>query len=191
MNLLGGAARMRALMFRISRLALTATLIGIVTIGFASAEQLTGTAIVSTLRQGGYVILMRHASSPREIPARAFANADNLTPERQLDENGRATARAMGDAIKTLRIPIGDVLSSPTYRAQETIKLAGLPAFKTAPQLGEGASGSNMAGPGSPQSGAWLRAKASEKPRNRDQHDYRHPFPQHRCSLRPRSEKPC
>jgi phosphohistidine phosphatase SixA len=32
----------------------------------------------------------------------------------------------MGEAIKKLGVPIGDVLSSPTYRARETARLASL-----------------------------------------------------------------
>lgn len=56
---------------------------------------------------------MRHASSPREPPDAAHTDAENAADERQLDENGRASARAMGEALRGLHIPIGDVLSSP------------------------------------------------------------------------------
>jgi len=38
-------------------------------------QQLQGEALVKALRQGGYVIVMRHASSPREVPDKAAANA--------------------------------------------------------------------------------------------------------------------
>jgi phosphohistidine phosphatase SixA len=129
----------------------------------AQAEQLSGMALVTALRQGGYVILMRHASSPNIIPSKSAANPDNTKPERQLDENGRNSARLMGAAIKTLGIPVGDVLSSPTYRALETIRLAAFGASMTFEQLGDG--GSSM----SPQAVAtwssWLKMKTAEKPR--------------------------
>src|SRR5450755_3686633 len=42
--------------------------------------------LLSALQKGGLVIVMRHASSPREVPDRASANADNTKPERQLDQ---------------------------------------------------------------------------------------------------------
>src|SRR5688572_2428883 len=75
--------------------------------------------LIATLRQGGYVLVMRHASSPREVPTAQTANADNPKLERQLDQHGRAGAAAMGQALGDLKIPVGDVFTSPTYRALE------------------------------------------------------------------------
>src|SRR5947207_5059147 len=92
----------------------------------ASAQALAGDALVKALRQGGYVIVMRHASSPRDVPTRQTANADNVKLERQLDEAGRAGSVAMGRALRDLKIPVGEVLASPTYRALETVRLAQL-----------------------------------------------------------------
>ena len=60
------------------------------------AQTLTGAALVKSLQAGGHVIVMRHASSPREVPDKP--NPDNVPPERQLDEKGRSTATAMGDS---------------------------------------------------------------------------------------------
>src|SRR5207247_9097940 len=90
----------------------------------AHAQQLRGEALVKALQQGGYVIVMRHASSPREVPDKATANPDNVKPERQLDQEGRSSATAMGKALRDLKIPVGTVLASPTYRALETIRYA-------------------------------------------------------------------
>jgi len=84
--------------------------------GTALAQDLRGEALVKALQKGGYVLVMRHASSPREVPDKQAANSDNSKPERQLDEVGRNTAIAMGKALRDLRIPISNVLSSPTYR---------------------------------------------------------------------------
>src|SRR2546423_7484511 len=81
----------------------------------ASAQTLAGDALVKALRQGGYVLVMRHTSSPRDAPSKASANPDNVKLERQLDETGRATATAMGNALRELKIPIGRVFASPTY----------------------------------------------------------------------------
>jgi hypothetical protein len=81
--------------------------------GTARAQDLHGEALVKALQKGGYVLVMRHASSPREVPDKQAANPDNSKPERQLDEVGRNTAIAMGKALRDLRIPIGNVLSSP------------------------------------------------------------------------------
>jgi phosphohistidine phosphatase SixA len=123
------------------------------------AQSLSGDALVQALRKGGYVIVMRHASSPREAPEKSAANPDNTKPERQLDAEGRATATAMGKAIRELKIPIGEVLSSPTYRALETIRLAGFPAPKTMIELGD--NGQSMSG-GTEEQAKWLRKRVTE-----------------------------
>ncbi|HEV3332927.1 MAG TPA: histidine phosphatase family protein [Bryobacteraceae bacterium] len=125
------------------------------------AQTLSGEALVKSLRQGGYVILMRHASSPREEPDKKTANPDNLTFERQLDETGRITAAAMGKALRDLKIPIGDVLSSPTYRALETVRLAQFGKPQTYPELGDG--GQNMRAATESQS-EWLQKRVTQFP---------------------------
>ena len=70
----------------------------------------------------------RDRDAPRQLAGRhsAKSNPDNVPPERQLDEKGRTTAAAMGDALRRLKIPIGEVLTSPAYRARETARLARL-----------------------------------------------------------------
>jgi len=119
--------------------------------------------LMSRLRQGGYVLVMRHASSPREAPSKDVANADNTTLERQLDEAGRRGATTMGEAIRALRIPIGIVLTSPTYRAMETVKLARFNSSTTVNELGDG--GQSMQGITEEQA-TWLRTRVTETPRS-------------------------
>ncbi len=97
----------------------------------AQIPTLSGDALIGALRQGGYVIVMRHATSPRDVPTRQTANPDNVKLERQLDESGRASATSMGVALRELKVPIGAVLTSPTYRAVETVRLAWLENPKT------------------------------------------------------------
>jgi len=127
----------------------------------AHAQSPSPASLVEALRHGGYVLLMRHASSPPAPPAAAAAEPDNPKPERQLDETGKATARAMGQALRTLGVPVGRVLSSPTYRALQTARLAGLPTPTSFPELGDGGQSMQAAGEAR---GAWLRAKVAEPP---------------------------
>jgi hypothetical protein len=47
----------------------------------AHAQTLSGRDLVAALRMGGYVILMRHASSPRTPPDPAQSDATNLQHE--------------------------------------------------------------------------------------------------------------
>jgi phosphohistidine phosphatase SixA len=128
----------------------------------ASAQQLQGDALIKALRQGGYVIVMRHASSPREVPDKATANSDNVKPERQLDPEGRASSTAMGKALRDLKIPIGAVLTSPTYRALETIRYAQFGNPQVFPELGD--NGQSMSG-GTEAQATWLRKKVTELPK--------------------------
>ena len=128
----------------------------------AKAESLSGQNLPTALRSGGYVILLRHASSPRSAPDALHANPDNVERELQLDEGGRSSARAMGEALHRLQIPIGIVLSSPTYRALETVKLAQLGKATTFAALGDG--GRSMLAEKAGARGAWLRAKTAEPP---------------------------
>jgi phosphohistidine phosphatase SixA len=146
----------------VKRLGLVAALVVLAMGGAARAERLSGASLVKALRQGGYVLLMRHASSPVTLPDTAHADAGNPKRERQLDKTGRETARAMGQAIRALHIRVGQVWSSPTYRALETVRLAGLPNPTTADQLGDGGQGMQAA---SRDQSAWLRTKVAVAPR--------------------------
>jgi phosphohistidine phosphatase SixA len=129
--------------------------------GAAHAQTLQGGPLVNALRQGGYVIVMRHTSSPREVPDKKAANPDNVKPERQLDEEGRTTATAMGKAVRSLKIPIGQVFTSPTYRALETVKYAQLGTPMPVAELGD--NGQSMQG-GTEAQAAWLKKAVTQFP---------------------------
>jgi phosphohistidine phosphatase SixA len=143
-------------------IALLSTTVGMIMLaGPAPAQTLSGEAVVNALRRGGYVIVMRHTSSPREAPDKQTANADNVKVERQLDEVGRTTATAMGKALRDLRIPVGEVLASPTYRALETVKYAQLGNPRPYTELGD--NGQSMQG-GTEAQAAWLRKRVTQFP---------------------------
>jgi phosphohistidine phosphatase SixA len=129
--------------------------------GSAIAQTLQGGALLQALRKGGYVIVMRHTSSPRDVPDKKSANPDNTKPERQLDAEGRATATAMGKALRDLKIPIGEVFTSPTYRALETVRYAQLGTPHPVEELGD--NGQSMQG-GTEAQAAWLRQKVTQFP---------------------------
>jgi phosphohistidine phosphatase SixA len=114
--------------------------------------------LLRALRSGGCLIVMRHASSPREAPSPADAAPGNGSGERQLDAKGKETARAMGAALRKLNVPVTEVLSSPTFRAQETAMEAGLPKPSLVPELGDG--GQSMAATGEAEA-RWLRQKVA------------------------------
>jgi phosphohistidine phosphatase SixA len=128
----------------------------------ACAQSLSGVKLVAALQRGGYVIVMRHASSPMQPPDKNAADSGNSKDERQLDDRGKADATEMGDALRRLKIPIGEVLSSPTYRALETTQYAKLPRPRTVPELGE--NGASMQGVTKAQTD-WLRRRVNQLPK--------------------------
>jgi hypothetical protein len=81
------------------------------------ATALTGAALLAALKKGGFVLYMRHTQAGTVTPECAQSN---LSPA------GERDARFVGEAIKTLRIPIGRVVSSPVCRVLDTAKLMGL-----------------------------------------------------------------
>jgi hypothetical protein len=137
--------------------------IGFTTFSAAGAQTMSGPELVKHLQEGGYVLLMRHAHSPSAPPDRSGADPGNINLERQLDETGRSTVRAMGEAIRRLRIPVGAVLSSPTYRALETVHVGALGSVHTFTQLGDG--GQDMNATAVSGAGKWLRDKVADRPK--------------------------
>jgi phosphohistidine phosphatase SixA len=125
----------------------------------AHAQELQGKALVTALQHGGYVILMRHANSPRELPTAQTADPENVKLERQLDEEGRTTAVAFGKALRDLKIPIGKVFSSPTYRALEMVRYSQLPNAQATPEIGD--NGTSMQNTKESQA-AWLQKQAAQ-----------------------------
>ena len=125
------------------------------------AQAAGGRDVVAALKQGGCVLVMRHASSPATLPTKATAAPDNTHLERQLDAQGQAGAAAMGAALRRLGIRVTTVWTSPTYRARETARLAGFERVRTDEHLGD--SGRSMQAASDAQA-VWLRARVAERP---------------------------
>ncbi|MGV8990141.1 MAG: histidine phosphatase family protein [Thiobacillus sp.] len=75
------------------------------------------------LKNGGQVVLMRHTAvepgkgNPRLLDA-------TCTQERNLSQQGKADADRVGKAFETRAIPLGEVMSSPYCRTQDTARHA-------------------------------------------------------------------
>lgn len=128
----------------------------------AHASPVKDSTLLSALQHGGCVILMRHASSPDAPPSAGAAAPGNANLERQLDADGIADARAMGAALKRLSIRIGEVMSSPTFRARETISAVGLGSPRVIDRLGD--AGHSMSQPAIPGWSTWLRHTVGQRP---------------------------
>lgn len=87
-------------------------------------------ALVRALQSGGYNIYFRHAqtdwSQDDHIDAAGAWTSCDPSRVRQLTDAGRHNARTVGKAIRTLGIPVGQVLASPYCRTVETATLMNL-----------------------------------------------------------------
>ena len=94
--------------------------------------------LVPELKKGGYVLFIRH---PRTNPDQADTdplNLDNIKAQRQLSDDGRKQAKALGESFRALGIPVEKVISSKFQRAQEAAKLLAVGEVTTSIDVSEG-----------------------------------------------------
>ncbi len=75
------------------------------------------------LHKGGYILYFRHAATDFSTNDNAMTSFEDCASQRNLTELGREQARAIGEAIHALAIPVGRVLASPYCRTVETAML--------------------------------------------------------------------
>jgi putative serine protease PepD len=80
--------------------------------------------LLARLRVGGLVLMFRHADTDRSHEDDPRVDLDDCSTQRNLSDAGRADARAIGAALRALRIPVGSVWASPYCRARQTARLA-------------------------------------------------------------------
>jgi phosphohistidine phosphatase SixA len=101
----------------------------------ALAPAATEPALWNRLRQGGYVLFIRHATAPGTFDPEGFKLEDCST-QRNLSEEGRAQAVRMGELFRSMKVPVDEVLSSQWCRCLDTATLAfGAAAVKPWPTL--------------------------------------------------------
>ena len=80
--------------------------------------------MVEALRDGGHVIYFRHGPTDQTQTDSDPAHLANCATQRNLTGAGRAQAQIIGDAFRSLAIPVGTVLSSEYSRALEYSRIA-------------------------------------------------------------------
>lgn len=121
---------------------LAAALLGLaVFVPVAHAEDralLSGVELIPELQRGGYVVVIRHpATDPTQADVDPL-HLDNVAAQRRLTGKGRAEATAMGQAWRSLKIPVGSVATSKFQRAFEAAQLAGFEHIETSLDYSEG-----------------------------------------------------
>jgi broad specificity phosphatase PhoE len=80
-------------------------------------------AVWETLRAPGSVVIVRHSYAPGGFDP-PDSKLEDCTTQRNLDDNGRAQARKIGEAFRANGIAVGAVRSSPRCRCLDTARLA-------------------------------------------------------------------
>jgi phosphohistidine phosphatase SixA len=94
--------------------------------------------VVHALRKGGYVLFLRHTATNPDQADTDPLNLDNIKAQRQLMDEGRNQAKALGAALRQFKIPVGKILASKFYRARETAELLDLGEVETVLDITEG-----------------------------------------------------
>ena len=124
-------------------MAITIRALGILAVALVAGTAWSQTApsaadVVKLLRGGGYVIVVRHGATHADQADTDPLNLDNVAKQRQLNDKGRADAKAAGDVFRGAAIPIGKSYSSRFYRAVETARLIGGKEPQTTLDISEG-----------------------------------------------------
>ena len=90
----------------------------------AAAAEMKGEALFAALKQGDYIIYLRHASTDTSQNDADPIDVKDCATQRNLSEDGRTMAKAIGAAFKSLSISVDRVLTSPYCRAKDTGILA-------------------------------------------------------------------
>lgn len=93
---------------------------------------------IKALRDGGYVIIFRHGATYQDQADTDPLNPKNVLKQRQLNDEGRALAKTIGESLHKLRIPVGQVHTSLFQRAMDTGALMGFGDIKVSADYTEG-----------------------------------------------------
>ena len=97
-----------------------ATLLTMLTVTPAHADE----AIWSALKQGGKVVLMRHAAVDRSSGNPVLHTSGDCSKELNLSKLGREQAKRIGEMFRARGVFTGEVLASPYCRTMDTARLA-------------------------------------------------------------------
>jgi phosphohistidine phosphatase SixA len=94
--------------------------------------------LAQALRAGGLVLVVRHGATDPDKADTDPLNFDNVAAQRNLNDKGKALAKAFGEALRQAGVPIGKVYTSKYNRAYETAVIAGFPDIEKTADLTEG-----------------------------------------------------
>src|SRR5947208_6484767 len=97
--------------------------------------------LAQALRAGGLVIVLRHGATFADQVDAQPIDFDNIAAQRNLNDQGKAAAAALGNAFRQIGVPVGKVYTSRFNRAYETATLAGFKQAEKIPELTDAGPG--------------------------------------------------
>jgi broad specificity phosphatase PhoE len=97
-----------------------------------------GQDIAQALRAGGLVIVVRHGATFPDQADTDPLNFENVAAQRNLNDKGKALAKAFGASLRQVGIPVGKVYTSKYNRAYETAVIAGFRNIEKTADVTEG-----------------------------------------------------
>jgi broad specificity phosphatase PhoE len=119
---------------------------------------------IEKLRTGGYVVYIRHTQTDSKTEDKDLSDMANCAGQRVLSDQGRENAAKLGEALKTLAVPIGDVITSQFCRAKDTVKLMKLEISKETADLNNDSGEPFVTKPESERRSAALRKLLAAQP---------------------------
>ena len=125
-------------------IAAIATLVSVFTLlavsmPIASAQaSLQDADVAKASRAGDLVMVVRHGATFPDQADTDPTNFDNIAAQRNLNDKGKALAKAFGDAMRQAEVPVGKVYTSKFNRAYETAVIAGFKDIEKTTDLTEG-----------------------------------------------------
>jgi broad specificity phosphatase PhoE len=110
----------------------------VVAVPAPAQERIQDKDIAQILRTGGLVIVLRHGATFPDKADTDPLNFDNIAAQRNLNDKGKALAKALGDALRQVGAPVGKVYTSKYNRAYETAVIAGFQDIEKTTDLTEG-----------------------------------------------------
>jgi phosphohistidine phosphatase SixA len=93
---------------------------------------------INALHNGGFVIVFRHGATNQDQADTDPLNPKNIVQQRQLNDDGRALAKSIGESLSKLRIPVGQVHTSLFQRAIDTGAMMGFGEVRMSVDYTEG-----------------------------------------------------
>jgi len=106
-------------------------------VGIVAAPSARADDMWDVLKKPGHIVLLRHSNAPGATPEPYGIDLKNCTIQRNLDDDGRAQARRIGDAFRKHGISRVRVVSSQFCRALETARLTKLGPVAELPALNQ------------------------------------------------------